>query len=172
MALLWGSRYIPPATDSCWTPIFLTWSGKITKISVSQTKPGSSHKEMHNSCTGTVLACFEDDRGPYISLGLPREGCYSHQTCSPSLSCPSLSGSPGQTEIWSPHSFSRWMMVTGSPVSVLESSKQKACSTCWLLCCLQPMQLCKGREITVCLLNDANKGKREELRVYPKGCSN
>lgn len=152
-------------------PIFLKWCGKITKISVSQTKPGSSHKEIHNSCTGTLLACFGDDRGPYISLGLLRERFYSHQTCSPSLSCPSLSGSPGQAEIWSHRSFSKWKMVTSSPVSVLEPSKQKAYCTCWLLCCLQPMWLCKRGDITVCLLNDANS-KRVEASCVPMGCSN
>lgn len=41
---------------------------------------------MRDSCTGAVLACLGDDRGLRGSPGLLREGCYSRQTSSPSLS--------------------------------------------------------------------------------------
>lgn len=64
---------------------YMIWS---TKISVSQTNPGSSHKETQDPCTGTVLACFGDGRRLCVSPRLLSEGRYSPQpgSLSPSSS--------------------------------------------------------------------------------------
>lgn len=78
MALLWESRYAPPAIlipavlEQESHTSHMIWS---TKTIITQTKPGSSHKEMRDSCTGAVLACFGGDKGLRISPGLLREGC-------------------------------------------------------------------------------------------------